>query len=64
VLATQSSQSPIRVTVCQLENHPNVYERKEVEVSGRIYVGKFDFLIDAPCKPHTQAGVWLILAAT
>jgi hypothetical protein len=59
VLATQSSHSPIRVTVCQLENHPNVYERKKVEVSGRIYVGKFNFLIDAPCKPHTQAGVWL-----
>lgn len=59
VLAAQSSRSPIRVTVCQLENHPNVYDRKEVEVSGRIYVGKFDFLIDAPCEPHTQAGVWL-----
>jgi hypothetical protein len=59
VLAAPSSQSPIRVTVCQLESHPNVYDRKEVEVSGRIYVEKFDFLIDAPCKPHTQAGVWL-----
>ena len=59
VLAAPSSQSPICVTVCQLESHPDVYDRKEVEVSGRIYVGKFDFLIDAPCKPHTQAGVWL-----
>lgn len=61
VSAAPSSQSPIHVTVCQLENHPNVYDRKEVEVSGRIYVGKFDFFIDAPCKPHTQGGVWLDL---
>ena len=53
------SQPPIHVTVCQLENHPSVYDRKEVEVSGRMYVGKFDFIIDAPCKPHTQTGVWL-----
>ena len=48
---------PIHVTVCQLESHPNIYDRKLVEVSGRIYVGKFDFIIDASCEPHAQAGV-------
>jgi hypothetical protein len=54
-----SSEVPIHVTVCQLETHPNIYDRKLVEVSGRIYVGKFDFIIDAICKPHRHAGVWL-----
>lgn len=54
-----SSESPTYVTVCQLESHPNIYDRKLVEVSGRIYVGKFDFIIDATCEPHSQAGVWL-----
>lgn len=50
---------PIRVTVCQLENHPDIYDRKLVEVNGRIYFGKFDFVIDATCEPHSQARVWL-----
>jgi len=59
LLAAPSPQSPIHASVCQLESHPNGYDGKEVEVSGRIYFGKFDFFIDAPCKPHTQAGVWL-----
>jgi hypothetical protein len=54
-----TSKLPVRVTVCELENHPNVYDRKLVEVSGRIYFGKFDFIIDATCKPHSQARVWL-----
>lgn len=50
---------PVRVTVCQLENHPNLYDQKLVEVRGRVYFGKFDFVIDAACEPHSQAGVWL-----
>lgn len=54
-----TSELPARVTVCELENHPNVYDRKLVEVSGRIYFGKFDFIIDATCEPHSQTGVWL-----
>jgi hypothetical protein len=54
-----SSESPIHVTVCQLESHPNTYDRKLVEVSGRIYFGKFNFNIDAACEPHSQAGIWL-----
>ena len=53
------SLSPIRATVCQLENHPENYDRKLVEVSGRIYFGKFDFVIDAKCEPHSYARVWL-----
>lgn len=54
-----SSESPIHVTVCQLENDPNTYDQKLVEVSGRIYFGKFDFVIDAKCEPHGRARVWL-----
>jgi hypothetical protein len=54
-----SPESPIQVTVCQLESQPNTYDRKLVEVSGRVYFGKFDFIIDASCEPHSQAGVWL-----
>jgi hypothetical protein len=54
-----SSELPIHVTVCQLESHPNTYDRKLVEVSGHIYFGKFNFNIDATCEPHRQAGVWL-----
>ena len=57
--ARPSSEPPIQLTVCQLENHPNSYDRKLVEVTGRVYVGKFDFIIDAKCEPHSQAGVWL-----
>jgi hypothetical protein len=53
------SLSPTRATVCQLENHPENYDRKLVEVSGRIYFGKFDFVIDAKCEPHSYARVWL-----
>src|SRR3989442_15788072 len=54
-----TSELPVRVTVCELENHPNVYDRKLVEVSGRIYFGKFDFIIDATCELHSQTAVWL-----
>lgn len=54
-----SPESPIQVTVCQLESQPNTYDRKLVEVSGRVYFGKFDFIIDAACEAHSQAGVWL-----
>jgi len=54
-----ASELPVRVTVCELENHPNAYDRRLVEVSGRIYFGKFDFEVDAACEPHAQARVWL-----
>lgn len=54
-----SLELPIRVTACQLESHPNSYDRKLVELRGRIYFGKFDFVIDATCEPHSQAAVWL-----
>lgn len=47
------------MTVCQLENHLGTYDRKFVEVSGRIYFGKFDFVIDAKCEPHSYARLWL-----
>jgi hypothetical protein len=57
----RSPDLPIPVTVCQLESHPNAYDHKLVEVRGRIYFGKFDFVIDATCEPHSQAGVWLDL---
>lgn len=50
---------PIQATVCQLENHPEMYDRKLVQTEGRIYFGKFDFVIDADCEPHSQARVWL-----
>jgi hypothetical protein len=56
-----TSELPVRVTVCELENHPNVYDRRLVEVQGRIYFGKFDFVIDATCEPHSQGRVWLDL---
>lgn len=49
----------VQATVCQLESHPKIYDRKLVQVRGRIYFGKFDFVIDADCKPHSQARVWL-----
>lgn len=38
-----TSELPVRVTVCELENHAVVCDRKVVEVSGRIYVGKSNF---------------------
>ena len=57
----QSQQLPIQVTSCQLENHPGLYNHKLVEVTGRIYYGKFNFNIDSECKPHTQAGIWVDL---
>src|SRR5260370_6865574 len=53
------SVSPTRATVCQLENHPENYDRKLVEGSGRIYFRKFDFVIDAKCEPRSYARVWL-----
>jgi hypothetical protein len=36
-----------------------MYDRKLVQVQGRVYFGKFDFVIDADCEPHSQARVWL-----
>src|SRR5258708_29988943 len=53
------SSSPTHVTVCQLENQPENYDHKLVEVSGRIYFGKFDFVIDGKCEPHGYARVWV-----
>lgn len=56
---TAPAAPAIQVTVCQLESHPRMYDRKLVQVQGRIYFGKFDFVIDAACEPHSQARVWL-----
>jgi hypothetical protein len=55
----ERAQLPIHATVCQLENHPSMYDRKLVETEGRIYFGKFDFVIDTDCEQHSQARVWL-----
>jgi hypothetical protein len=55
-----ASGLPIQVSICQLETNGNAYDHKEVEVRGRIYFGKFDFIIDAACEPH-GTGVWLDL---
>jgi hypothetical protein len=57
----QSVDPPIQATTCQLETHPSAYDHKLVEVRGRVYFGKFDFVIDSPCKPHSQGRVWLDL---
>ncbi len=57
----QSKDPPVQVTVCQLESHPNAYDKKLVEVRGLIYFGKFDFIIHAACESHSQGGVWLDL---
>lgn len=54
-----SPELPVHVTVCQLEKDPKAYDRKLIEVYGRIYTSKFDFIIDAKCQPHSQAAVWL-----
>jgi hypothetical protein len=59
--SNRASESPIQVTVCQLETHPDDYDRKLVEVRGRIYFGKFDFFVDATCDPHSGSRVWLDL---
>jgi hypothetical protein len=53
------SAAAVKATVCQLESHPKMYDRKLVQVRGRIYFGKFDFVIDADCEPHRQARIWL-----
>jgi len=53
------AEPPLHLTTCQLENHPNLYDEKLVEVTGRLYFGKFDFIIDGTCTPHTGSGVWL-----
>jgi hypothetical protein len=57
----QSADPPIQVTTCQLETHPRAYDHKLVEIRGRVYFGKFDFVIEGSCKPHSQARVWLDL---
>jgi hypothetical protein len=57
----QSVDPPIQATTCQLETHPSAYDHKLVEVRGRVYFGKFDFVIDSSCKPHSQGRVWLDL---
>jgi hypothetical protein len=56
---TAPAAPAIQATVCQLESHPRMYDRKLVQVQGRIYFGKFDFVIDEDCGPHSQARVWL-----
>jgi len=57
----RSTEPPLQVTTCQLETHPGAYDHKLVEVRGRVYFGKFDFVIDSTCKPHSQGRVWLDL---
>jgi hypothetical protein len=61
ILWAQHTSQSIPVTTCQLETHPELYDHKLVEVRGRIYFGKFDFVIDSDCKNHRQARVWLDL---
>jgi hypothetical protein len=61
VLRAQPAAHAIPVTTCQLETHPEAYDRKLVEVRGQIYFSKFDFVIDSDCKDHRQARVWLDL---
>jgi hypothetical protein len=56
-----ASARTVQVTTCQLETRPDAYDRKLVEVRGRIYFGKFDFVIDSDCKEHRQARIWLDL---
>lgn len=58
-IAETPQHSPIQVTTCDLENHPGLYDRKLVQVRGRIYFGKFDFKIESRCRPHGNAAVWL-----
>ena len=57
--ATPVDEKPIPVTTCQLEADPNSYDRKLVELRGRIIYGKFDFEIDSVCKPHSGVGTWI-----
>jgi len=60
-LAAAAQSAPaIRVTTCQLEARPGAYDGKTVEVRGRIYFGKFDFVIDSDCQPH-GGRVWVDL---
>ncbi|HEY6253247.1 MAG TPA: hypothetical protein VI685_25100, partial [Candidatus Angelobacter sp.] len=54
-----SPATPIQVNTCLLETDPNAYDGKLVELRGRIYVGKFDFVVDSICKPHGYGRVWL-----
>jgi len=57
----RAAEPPLQVTTCQLETHPSAYDHKLVEVRGRVYFGKFDFVIDSTCKPHGPGRVWLDL---
>jgi hypothetical protein len=60
----RSTEPPLQVTTCQLETHPGAYDHKLVEVRGRVYFGKFDFVIDSTCKPHGQGRVGWTWVAT
>jgi hypothetical protein len=55
----QPPASPVQLTTCELENHPNLHEKQMVELTGRVYIGKFDFFIDGTCTPHGGAAVSL-----
>jgi hypothetical protein len=61
VVRAVDTASPVRVTSCQLETHPDTYDHKLVEVHGRVLYSKFDFEIESDCKEHAQARVWLDL---
>jgi hypothetical protein len=52
------AEAPLRVTICQLESAPDAYDRKLVEVRGRVIYSKFDFEMDSSCRSHGRA-IWL-----
>ncbi len=58
VLLAQDTSRAVQVTTCQLENHPEIYDHKLVQVRGQVYFGKFNFNIDSDCKAP-QGRVWL-----
>lgn len=55
----RAKEAPVPASVCQLQDRPSLYDRKLVEVRGRVYFGKFDFVIEGACRSHTAARVWL-----
>ena len=58
---SRSPELPIPVSLCELSRHGGTYDRKLVEVSGRVWFGKFNFDMDADCGLNTEARVWLDL---
>jgi hypothetical protein len=52
----RSAEPSLQVTTCQLETHPGAYDHKLVEARGRVYFGKFDFVIDSTVRRQNAAG--------